>query len=39
VNVVDVNVATRSKAIKKHVFKNRKLRMQKVLLTRRKKND
>jgi hypothetical protein len=26
VNVVDVNVTTRSKAIKKHVFKDKKLR-------------
>ncbi len=38
-NVVDVNVITRSKATKKHVFKDRESRKQKMLLTRRKKID
>jgi hypothetical protein len=39
VNVVDVNVITRSKATKKHVFKDRESRKQKMLLTRKKKID
>jgi hypothetical protein len=39
VNVVDVNVTTRSKVTKEHVFKDREPEKQRVLLTRRKKNN
>jgi hypothetical protein len=39
VNVVDVNVTTRNKVIEEQVFKDRKLRKQKVLLIGEKKND
>jgi len=39
VNVVEVNVITRSKATKEHVFKDRESGKQKMLLTRRKKID
>jgi hypothetical protein len=38
VNVVDVNVTTRSKVTKKHVFKARKPKKEKMLLIRRKKS-
>jgi hypothetical protein len=39
VNVVDINVTTRSKAIEQQLFKDRKQGKQQVLLTRRKKNN
>jgi alpha-acetolactate decarboxylase len=39
VNVVDVNVTTRSKVTKEHVLKDKEPRNAKVLLTKRKKND
>jgi hypothetical protein len=39
VNVVDVNVTTRSKVIEKHVFKDRIPRKAKMLLIMRKKNN
>jgi hypothetical protein len=39
VNVVDVNVTTRSKATKEHVFKDREQGKKKMLLTGIKKND
>jgi hypothetical protein len=38
VNVVDVNVTTRSKITEKHVFKARKPKKEKMLLIRRKKS-
>ncbi len=38
VNVVDVNVITRSKTTKEHVFRIKRQGKQKMLLTRRKKN-
>jgi hypothetical protein len=38
VNVLDVNVTTKSKAIEEHVLKNRKPKKQKKLLTRIKEN-
>jgi hypothetical protein len=37
VNVLDVNVTTKSKAIEEHVLKNRKQKKQKELLTRIRK--
>ncbi len=37
-NVMDVNVTTRSKAFEEHVFKDRKPRKQIMLLIGRKKN-